>query len=295
MKLKYDSFKDQSSFISAIKALLFSLFFCICCIPSFRSIGHFVFQMSTAAALSLVCTVVIFLAFRSSLKCIADSLSVFLLIMLSIAVYQQISAQLSLDSPFSEGWIYTFYYDKPLTVAIVWGVSFISAVILRLLIPFTEEYKGFRDDFSVFFKRSSRGFLIYYIFVLVYCFILQRSPQTQSGINLIPFNMIMTYINGSTSLYESLFYFTGNFICFLPFGFLYSASRKKREWLKLIALPVVISLIIEASQILLKNGNFDVDDIILNSLGFYLGTGAVFLFDFLRNLITEGKEKTIFD
>ncbi len=295
MKPMRDSTVKQSSFISALKVFLFSLFFCACCIPSFRSIGHFVFQISTAAVLSFVCTAVIFLVFRSSLRSLADSLSVFLLIMLSIAVYQQITAQFSLDVPFSEGWIYTFYYDKPLTVAIVWGVSFLSTLILRLILPYTEMYAGFRADFSLFLKRSSKGFLVYYIFVLVYCFVLQRAPQTQSGVNLIPFNMIMTYINSSTSVYESLFYFTGNFICFLPFGFLYAVSKKKPEWLRLISLPIVISLLIEVSQLLLKNGNFDVDDILLNALGFYIGVSLVFLLNFIRSSITSGKEKTIFN
>lgn len=295
MKLEY-KFTDNNhgSFYILLQILSGALLFCVCCIPSFNSIGHFAFQIFSAGALSIICTFLFLLSFKNSLKIISNSLNTFLFIMLILAGVQQIKAQISLEKPLSEGWIYTFYYDKPLTVALVWGFSFLLILILRLVLPHTDKWKRFREDFTFFFRNSSKGFLVFYIFVLIYCFILQRTPQSQTGLNLIPFNMIMTYIDGSTSLYESIFYFTGNFICFFPFGFLYKSFKKTNDTVKIILIPIVISLLIELSQLILKNGNFDVDDILLNTAGFYLGVGIHYLFNKARFFISKGNEETIF-
>ena len=71
--------------------------------------------------------------------------------------------------------------------------------------------------------------------------------------------------------------------------------RKEPDFFKSLLLAPVLSLAIELSQLLLKNGNFDVDDIILNSLGFYLGYCILLIFDKIRSIITKGAEKTIFN
>ncbi len=295
MRIVYKSSEDASPILKFILSAVFALLLCGCCLPSFGSIGHFAFQISTAAVLSLICTAVFFILFKGSLKIIADGSTVFLLVMLLIAIYEQIKAQMAMEKPFSEGWLYTFYYDKPLTVAVVWGTVFLIVLVLRLVLPYTDNYSEFRSDFTLFLRRASKGFIIFYAFVLLYCFVLQRSPQTQSGVNLIPFNMIMTYISSSTSLYERLFYFTGNFLCFFPFGFLFKVFKKDRDILKTVLLPIVLSLLIEVSQFLLKNGNLDVDDVLLNSLGFYVGYFICIAFDKIRQLITKSEEKSIFN
>lgn len=64
----------------------------------------------------------------------------------------------------------------------------------------------------------------------------------------------------------------GNVLAFMPFGFLLPLLKKKyRSFLYVTFLSILISLVIEAAQMLLRVGIFDVDDILMNSLGGMMG------------------------
>ncbi len=66
----------------------------------------------------------------------------------------------------------------------------------------------------------------------------------------------------------------GNVVCFMPFGFLLPTISKNKI-LKNIAsvtlLTMVFSMCIETAQLITKVGAFDVDDILLNTIGGFLG------------------------
>ncbi|MBR5773468.1 MAG: VanZ family protein, partial [Clostridia bacterium] len=80
----------------------------------------------------------------------------------------------------------------------------------------------------------------------------------------------------------------------LPLGFGFAIKKKKRRILLILLLPVFASCLVEFSQFLLKNGHVDIDDVILNVLGFYLGVLLKMLVDLVRRIVTRGEEKTIF-
>ena len=66
----------------------------------------------------------------------------------------------------------------------------------------------------------------------------------------------------------------GNIVCFMPFGFLLptiSKSRLTKNFFTVTVLTAFFSLFIETAQLLLKVGAFDVDDLLLNSIGGLLG------------------------
>ena len=64
----------------------------------------------------------------------------------------------------------------------------------------------------------------------------------------------------------------GNVICFMPFGFLVPMAKKKQASLwEIGGYAFLTSLVIELSQLVLKIGVFDVDDLLLNTLGGVLG------------------------
>ena len=67
----------------------------------------------------------------------------------------------------------------------------------------------------------------------------------------------------------------GNVIGFLPFGFIVPVMHKKMEsfW-KVSLLGFLFSLCVETIQLITKVGCFDVDDLILNTLGAMIGCGA---------------------
>jgi glycopeptide antibiotics resistance protein len=58
--------------------------------------------------------------------------------------------------------------------------------------------------------------------------------------------------------------------------------------------PIILSSAIELSQHLLRNGSCDIDDLILNVIGFYLGVLFFKALNLLRKVITKGGEATVF-
>jgi glycopeptide antibiotics resistance protein len=101
--------------------------------------------------------------------------------------------------------------------------------------------------------------------------------------NLIPFDTIRTYIfNLHSYNFNTWFYNTfGVLLVFIPLGFLLPVVFVKMRSLRNIILTsICVSVFIEAMQYIVTLGVFDIDDIILNSLGTVLGflLYEVFLF-----------------
>ena len=64
----------------------------------------------------------------------------------------------------------------------------------------------------------------------------------------------------------------GNVVGFMPFGFfLPIVSRRGRKWYNTFILGFFLSLCIEVTQLVFKVGSFDVDDLLLNTIGGILG------------------------
>lgn len=64
----------------------------------------------------------------------------------------------------------------------------------------------------------------------------------------------------------------GNVLCFMPFGAILPVlNRKARNFFMITLLSFEFSLLVECAQLVSKVGSFDVDDLILNTLGGMLG------------------------
>lgn len=64
----------------------------------------------------------------------------------------------------------------------------------------------------------------------------------------------------------------GNVIGFMPFGFMLPiVSRRGRRWYNTFMLGFLLSLCIEVTQLVFRVGSFDVDDLLLNTIGGILG------------------------
>ncbi|MCL2509034.1 MAG: VanZ family protein [Oscillospiraceae bacterium] len=261
----------------------------LCVRPSFDSIGRLAFQIFSALGLSVACTLAGLLLI-GDLKFIGLSLSLFTAGITAYALYGQIMAQLAAGEPFRR-WIYLFYYDRPMTVALVWGAAFFTVILFRLLVPAKYDLSA---GFKNFIRYASAGFLFFYACFLLYSFVLQRPPGNQSSYNLIPFKEIVAYFTGPTDFYEDFMYLMGNVFCFVPMGFYVKIYRKSWKIPRLLLIPAAVSVTVELSQLLLKTGHCDIDDVILNILGFFLGAMIVPLCDKARRLITRGGETGIF-
>ena len=64
----------------------------------------------------------------------------------------------------------------------------------------------------------------------------------------------------------------GNVLCFVPFGAIFPVlNRKTRHFVVIVLLSFQFSLIVECIQLISKVGSFDVDDLLLNTVGGMIG------------------------
>ena len=107
----------------------------------------------------------------------------------------------------------------------------------------------------------------FYIFVL-FAFLFFKTNSFQS-LNLIPFYTITDYLSKGGIF--SLINVIGNIVLFIPLGiYLILFNHNKRVFINTLW-SVIISVAVEVLQYLFKVGATDIDDIILNGLGGFLG------------------------
>lgn len=107
--------------------------------------------------------------------------------------------------------------------------------------------------------------------------------------NWIPFREMFVFHNSFNV--KVLFY---NIIAFGPFGFLFPLLIQKRKSL----LPTILagagfSLLLELAQLITIFGQFDINDIILNTFGTFLGWCAFILMKYLIDKIIRHKQSEI--
>jgi glycopeptide antibiotics resistance protein len=112
--------------------------------------------------------------------------------------------------------------------------------------------------------------------------------------NFIPFNNIYNYL-----MHMELFNIDiivnnlmGSILLFIPLGFLLPVLNKKfNRFNKTIKISLALSLTIEILQYLFRVGQFDIDDIILNTIGSILGFYALKVTFLLYNFILKTNVK----
>lgn len=131
-------------------------------------------------------------------------------------------------------------------------------------------------------KRQKLGWALFILYLILLAYFLFFSEdfgrsshfREEYAYNLIPFKEIRRFIVyrhvvGMRSFFVNI---VGNIVCFMPFGFfLPVVSRRSRHWYNTVLLSYLFSLCIETVQLVFKVGSFDVDDMILNTLGGILG------------------------
>lgn len=122
-------------------------------------------------------------------------------------------------------------------------------------------------------------FVLYLILLIYFLFFAEemgRNPQMREGYsyNLTLFKEIRRFyehreIIGYRALFLNIF---GNVLAFMPFGFFLPMIWKRTDRLFLTAVSsFLMSLCIETVQLVSRVGSFDVDDLLLNTIGGVLG------------------------
>lgn len=128
-------------------------------------------------------------------------------------------------------------------------------------------------------RMGTLVFLVLYLMIIVYvCFFSEHYGRTELAntyrYNLVPFKEIMRFYTyrefiGMKAFVLNLF---GNVLAFIPFGVMMPIiSWRYRGFFKVTGLTFLLSLSIECIQLLTRVGSFDVDDLILNTLGGIVG------------------------
>lgn len=157
----------------------------------------------------------------------------------------------------------------------IWpSLVIISMTMIALRIVYLKHH---RDTFY-FYKEFWRLMAINYM-LLLYELVTRMDINYVSGVNLIPFLEISRY-----NVTDKLFYLNviGNIALFIPFGYIVASYTKTKKILPNLFVAVVVSLTIEFVQLNIGR-SFDIDDIILNTVGCLVGYLVFLLIKWLKN------------
>ena len=139
---------------------------------------------------------------------------------------------------------------------------------------------------------------VLYILVLIYLLFLSEgfghrlSAHREYRCNLIPFQEIRRFwkyrkLVGAQAAFLNI---GGNILGFCPLGFMLPIlSRRYRNVFKTVSMGFGLSLLVECIQLLLQVGSFDVDDILLNTLGTLIGFFVFVVSNHIRRWMYEKK------
>jgi len=127
--------------------------------------------------------------------------------------------------------------------------------------------------------------LLLYNFLIVYWmfFGFERTTQSNYHYNLILLKTILTIVrfNKENTIFILINIF-GNIFAFIPFGLILTILFKKK-WHYGFLIFFLFVILLETLQLISKRGTFDVDDILLNTIGFFVGSVFVKIAKFIRN------------
>lgn len=121
-----------------------------------------------------------------------------------------------------------------------------------------------KERFVLYKELFMLGFLMY---AMLLFYVVTFQDVNYGTNNFIPFKEIFRYEFGSKAFIQNI---VGNIILFIPFGIFVSYIIQSRKPFYMIIISLITSGIIEYTQ--LKIGRtFDIDDILLNVLGGFIG------------------------
>ena len=126
------------------------------------------------------------------------------------------------------------------------------------------------------------GFLIYFLFLAEWYGRTGISEEYRYNLEL--FREIKRFITyreqlGMFAVSANL---AGNILIFVPYGFFISMASKSRGFFKTLFFSMGLSLCVEIAQIYTRVGSFDVDDILLNTIGGGIASSIFSIYNRIR-------------
>lgn len=158
----------------------------------------------------------------------------------------------------------SLYSNLKTLLQITWPTLVVSLVMLlsiriAYLIRFKKEFVLYREVLLLFF--------VIYVLCLFQIVTAQDINLANEGNNFIPFKEIFRYDFSSNLFFKIII---GNVLLFMPYGFFLGKYGVKKSYKIALFLIFLASLSIELTQLAIGR-IFDIDDIILNCLGGFIG------------------------
>jgi len=109
--------------------------------------------------------------------------------------------------------------------------------------------------------------LLFIIYVLCLFYVVTFQDVNYSTSNFVPFTEMFRYDFGSRLFIKNIL---GNMLLFIPFGFFLGYYLKLKKPISILLMCLLVSGTIEVTQLIIGRV-FDVDDIILNLIGGFIG------------------------
>ena len=166
----------------------------------------------------------------------------------------------------------------------VWPTILICSVI-AITMRITYIFKN-KKEFIFYKELLSFTFLIY---VLCLFYVVTFQDVGWSSSNFIPFKEMFRYNIGSRLFIKNVL---GNIIMFIPYGFFVSYYLDLKKPKLVLILILLLSITIETTQLIIGRV-FDIDDIILNTLGGLVGFGFYHSIDTINAHLSKILKKQI--
>ncbi len=142
-----------------------------------------------------------------------------------------------------------------------------------------------RKQYRILGKVLFVSYIVFVFYFLLISEVYGRIGEMEEyHYNLVLFREIRRFWNYREQLgiFATSANLLGNVLIFLPFGFFLPMASKKRSFLITSFYSLALSLIVEISQLFMKVGCFDVDDLLLNMIGGMLGYITFTICNFIR-------------
>lgn len=159
-------------------------------------------------------------------------------------------------------WLRLLNYLHPVVLAVVW-------MCLTVFVFFVVYF--IRKQTIHVSKNIIKIILIIYSIGLLILLFMRPANQNYSQINYIPFKTIIGFLGGNGNFLVAFYNITANILLFVPFGIAALMLSKNPSRLRLMIVPTVAIALIEITQHLTKRGSMDIDDLILNLFGVFIG------------------------
>jgi glycopeptide antibiotics resistance protein len=172
-------------------------------------------------------------------------------------VYAQVVFLLSLPL-----WLNLTDYLHPIVLGVVWACLTALFLFVSALVK--------HQTYIVPKMVLQLAILLYSLGLIVLLFF-RPENQSYGEINLIPFETIGYYLSGEVTFLIALYNLAANIGLFIPFGLYYGMVKNTPKASLLVLLATGAITVIEGMQFLTKRGSLDIDDLILNLLGVWIG------------------------